>query len=181
MRDTTHWRRITVGLALLVGMSLIALVLLWGSGIIAIKHRRELVTMSGPLQFAIMDDAPIATIQRIMKDDPTSINVTDPILGTPMDRAIIKDRLDVMEILLAAGWDPDKKMQAEGERPCTPLGYAIRFGNIEAVKLLLDFGANPNSASWDGKSADQLCDEYLEGDTQRAVVDFLRAPEESKD
>jgi len=138
-----------------------------------VEVRRELGQMKGPLQFALMDDASLEEIKRIVEKDPRTLDVVDPLLGTAMDRALVHDRVDVVEFLLESGWDPDRPVVTTETRECNPLGYAIRYGQVRIAQLLLEHGANPATASWDGKPARELCREYLSGAEQKECLELL--------
>jgi len=59
---------------------------------------------------------------------------------TPLIQAINLGRVEVVEILLAAGADVYLCQYGED----TPLGLATSLNNLDIVKLLLEAGANPN-------------------------------------
>lgn len=68
--------------------------------------------------------------------------------STPLIIAIIKNRTDIVELLLKHSADPNK---ASSDRTkTTPLIIAIIENRTDIVKLLLDNGADPNKASRDG-------------------------------
>jgi ankyrin repeat protein len=69
---------------------------------------------------------------------------------TPLDWAVVRDRPDMVRVLLEAGADPNARWSRSGDR--FPLQEAIEsqpFGGIrqhrrEIIKLLLQHGADPN-------------------------------------
>jgi ankyrin repeat protein len=90
-----------------------------------------------------------------------------------MDRALVRDRADIVEFLLDLGWNPDRPVVTEETRKCNPLGYAIRYGQAKIAELLLEHGANAEAASWDGIPARELCREYLTGNAQEEFLVLL--------
>jgi len=120
----------------------------------------------------LMDDASLEEIKRIVEKDPRTLDVVDPYLGTAMDRALINDRVDVVEFLLESGWDPDRPVLTAGEPKCNPLGFALRCGQLRIAQVLLEHGANPATASFDGMSARELCRE-LSGAEQKECLELL--------
>lgn len=154
-------------------LSLVGIALLPRGLPLRVEFRRELVQMNGPLQIAVMERASLDEIRRIVEKDPRTLDVIDPVVGTAMDRALIHDRVDVVEFLLDSGWDPDRPVVTTETRSCNPLGYAIRYGQLRIAQLLLEHGANPATASWDGKPARELCREYLSGAEQKECLELL--------
>lgn len=65
------------------------------------------------------------------------VNARDEGDSTPLLMACFRRRLDGVQILLAAGADPDV-VGGEGD---TPLGWAVEQGDGELASLLLDCGA----------------------------------------
>ena len=66
---------------------------------------------------------------------------TDP-LQAPLPIAIRRGNLQVVDMLLAAGANPDQVV----ERGMTPLAYAARHNNVPLAKRLLATGAKPGAA-----------------------------------
>lgn len=140
---------------------------------VQIRYEREPVRVI-PLQLAIMDDASLDDIKRLVQQDPIAIQRVDPVFGTAMDQALVNDRVDLVAFLLESGYDPDHPMTALNERPCNPLGYAIRFGKTQIAKLLVQHSADPTIASWDGIPAKELCLEFNEGKQQSELLELLQ-------
>ena len=69
---------------------------------------------------------------------------------------------------------PGAKINQGDERGMSPLMYAIRANNAEAVKLLLDRGANVNTRSRDGFSAAEM------GRNKPDLAHFFPAPKKSQ-
>lgn len=70
----------------------------------------------------------------------------------PLISAACKGHTDVLEMLLELGWNVNHMKYGgldDSEKLGTPLHFAAYFGQVEAVKYLLDRGANPNLVSDD--------------------------------
>ena len=68
--------------------------------------------------------------------------------STPLYQAAWHSRIDLVQVLLNGGAEPDKANK-EG---CTALLLSAQNGNKEMVQLLLDHGADPNKASPKGNT-----------------------------
>lgn len=130
---------------------------------VRIGHRSEPIEIPRILG-ALWDDASLEEIERIIKDDPKSVHVVGPELGTAMDNALFHNRGDVVRLLLETGWDPNREVESLRMKPSNPLGFAISSGELEIAQTLLDFGADPQKASWHGLSGRELCLECLKGE-----------------
>ncbi|KAK8017904.1 hypothetical protein PG991_007094 [Apiospora marii] len=62
--------------------------------------------------------------------------------GTALHGATLREHVDIMRVLLRAGADPSKA----DNNLVTPLHTAVRIGNPEVLKLLLDHGASKEAA-----------------------------------
>ena len=69
-------------------------------------------------------------------------NPRDAGMQTPLFTAVRTGRGEIVDILLAAGADPN----ARDSNPATPLDFAIMWENVDIVKQLLAAGADPNGA-----------------------------------
>ena len=77
-----------------------------------------------------------------------AINITTPTVGSPLHVACsenIPNRLEVLQLLLEKGADPNIVVRSESGRPLRPpLGeYLVNAvdHDVEVIKLLLKFGA----------------------------------------
>jgi ankyrin repeat protein len=86
--------------------------------------------------------------------------------GTPLHSAVSNRHVDLVEILLAAGADPNAR-QSGG---WTPLHGASHNGDVASVALLLTAGADPAAVNDDGASVLSLAEE--QGDA--ATIDAVR-------
>ena len=90
------------------------------------------------LAIAILNNYPLETIEWIINSgaDINSIYMHE----APLMKAVL--RPDIISLLLSKG----AKVNAATKYGKTALFYAIQFGSIEAVRILLEHGANPNQA-----------------------------------
>ena len=90
------------------------------------------------LAIAILNNYPLDIIEWIISSgaDINSMYMHE----TSLMKAVL--RPDIISLLLSKG----AKINAETKYGKTALFYAIQFGSIEAVKILLKHGANPNQA-----------------------------------
>lgn len=65
--------------------------------------------------------------------------------GMPLIKASVQNHLEVVRVLLNAGYDPNYNSDFTTDRE-VPLNFAIKNDNIEMVRLLLDNGARPDLA-----------------------------------
>ncbi len=82
-----------------------------------------------------------------------NVNVPNNYGVTPLGLASINGHAAIVEQLVRSGADPNDPLHAvnAGE---TPLMLAVRSGEVDAVKVLLDVGANINETeTWNGQSA----------------------------
>jgi hypothetical protein len=88
------------------------------------------------LAIAILNNYPLETIEWIINSgaDINSIYMHE----TPLMKAVL--RSDIISLLLSKG----AKVNTATKYGKTALFYAIQFGSIEAVRILLEHGANPN-------------------------------------
>jgi ankyrin repeat protein len=93
----------------------------------------------------------------------------------PLDAAVRRGDAAVVELLLAAGADPEQRCGMSG-RP--PVHQAAWDGNLPLVRLLLDRGASP--ATRDGRSGDDLFAAAVRA-RQSAVVQLLLARSQPAD
>jgi len=121
-------------------MAAIKAVLGWPEDFPNCPQPMELASGDWPLVTAI-SLSPLRFIRRLLDlgADP-NFEALDgfPSLFCPLD-ADRPDRIDVLRLLLDRGARTDQR----GLNDWTPLHYAVARGNVEAVRLLLDHGADP--------------------------------------
>lgn len=70
------------------------------------------------------------------------VNAPDKYGTTPLYKAAVQGETEIVQILLAAGAEPNQ--ESGGEDEGTPLCAAAAWGRTEIVRLLLRHGADPN-------------------------------------
>ena len=111
-------------------------------------------------------------INRIINEN---VEIEEPEEGLVESRQFDISRIDFDLLALRLFLDlPGAKINQGDERGMSPLMYAIRANNAEAVKLLLDRGANVNTRSRDGFSAAEM------GRNKPDLAHFFPAPKKSQ-
>jgi ankyrin repeat protein len=79
------------------------------------------------------------------------MNIGSPIYSTPLYKAALEEKVDMVKLLLEAGADVNAVYEHgrttslhRGQRRATPLHWAVSKGPIDMVKLLLEAGADVN-------------------------------------
>jgi len=80
------------------------------------------------------------------------LNAPDPLGHTPLNRAAVSNRFEVVEYLVNAGADVNAQGCGDGWQNDTPLGSVVADGSFEMVMLLLDLGADPSVPGWMGNT-----------------------------
>jgi len=84
---------------------------------------------------------------------------------TPLILAAKISQLDVIKAFLSH----KPNVNAQDKLGLSALGHAVRTGNCEAVKMLLDAGADLNLKTNEGKSVEDLANEALESEKRNAL------------
>lgn len=87
-----------------------------------------------------------ATFQKLVKEDPKSLNLRGPDGSTPFMYAVLYSDAATVAQLLELGADPNKRNDAEA----TALMWAAT--NLEKTRLLIEHGADVNARSNDGRT-----------------------------
>eukprot|EP00009_Paramoeba_aestuarina_P011166 CAMPEP_0201536106 /NCGR_PEP_ID=MMETSP0161_2-20130828/60968_1 /ASSEMBLY_ACC=CAM_ASM_000251 /TAXON_ID=180227 /ORGANISM="Neoparamoeba aestuarina, Strain SoJaBio B1-5/56/2" /LENGTH=156 /DNA_ID=CAMNT_0047941617 /DNA_START=80 /DNA_END=547 /DNA_ORIENTATION=- len=131
----------------------------------------------------------IPTIHALLESHPGSQNWTDWCGDTPLHRAAVKGKLEVVVLLLSARANLNRRNN-EG---CTPLHEACLKGRTLVVDWLLGAHANPNVTNDNGHTpldiAKQrnwreiiiLFEEYLFEETFSEISEMESGSEESED
>jgi hypothetical protein len=152
VREERHARKASRTALVLLGVVLVlcCIPLLLG---VRVRVSKELVKIEGVLINMIYDDVTAEAFRLACQRNPRLIHEQDPIVGRPVDLALKVERLDLVEILLKLGVDPNVKVEGLEYTGDTPLSLAVRSENVEAVRLLLSYGADPELTDADGKNS----------------------------
>jgi ankyrin repeat protein len=88
----------------------------------------------------------------------------------PLHSAVARRNMEITRLLLAAGAEVNA-IQADD---FSPLLEAAQNGQLEMVKLLIEYGADPQQTNKDGKNALQIAGEHQHSD----IVQYLTLPED---
>jgi ankyrin repeat protein len=88
-------------------------------------------------------------------DYKVPVNVMDP---EGSNELFYVDDVEIATLLLEVGVDPN----VQTKLGTTPLSFAVRHGNIPLIKLLLKYGADPNTKLYDGDSILHLANANME-------------------
>ena len=88
----------------------------------------------------------------------TDVNWKDDDRSTALGKAVIRDSIDIVQLLLDNGADPN----STNNNNRTPLHSAVFINpNKEFIELLLQYGANPNIEDIDGETPIDLVRKLL--------------------
>jgi hypothetical protein len=114
------------------------------------------VDHDGDTPFDLAEDEEIILfLQRRMCTETTDTATTQPVARSELDEATFRGNLKQMEKLLKAGCPVDVSSPPDEANVWTPLHTAARRGDLHAVKLLVENGANIEE-TWDGYTAEDL-------------------------
>ena len=80
-------------------------------------------------------------VKRLVIDESADVNRESRVYGTPLHVAATKGNPEIVEFLLKRGAKVNSLTPINGS---TPLAEAALHGKLEAAKILLDYGANPD-------------------------------------
>jgi uncharacterized protein len=92
----------------------------------------------------------------------------NPLRVMPLHSSVARKNLTITRILLSHGAD----VNATQADDFTPLLEAAQNGQLEMVKLLIEFGADPLAVKSDGKSAFNLAQEYEHPEVARYLSEI---------
>ena len=102
-----------------------------------------------PLMFAIEMEN-IDMVRAVLKFNP-DVNLTTEDGDNALSYAIRDDRIDILDILLNAGANPNVNRGFE-KVSISPIVYASLNGSTEMVKMLIEHGADPNERDLSSES-----------------------------
>ena len=126
-----------------------------------------------PLHLAAFFGKPEAVTLLLHRGAEVDARGTGWMTGTPLHSAVSNRHVDLVEILLAAGADPNAR-QSGG---WTPLHGAAHNGDVASVALLLTAGGDPAAVNDDGASVLSLAEQRGDDATIDAVRLALEAPQ----
>jgi len=88
--------------------------------------------------------------------------------------AVGDENLAVARALLKRRADPNARIAQRESGGWTPLHFACKFGNLDLVSLLLDFGADPFAVGFDGETVFDVADGVPHA-TRAKLADMLNA------
>ena len=143
-------------------------------------HLLERCSMSGdvaeipapPFYNAIVD-ATIEEIDRQISEDPDIVNRPLLLGFYPIHYAATTGRLDVIQLLIDRGADPN---QRAGPYQATPLVAAVESGDTDVIELLLDSGADPSITMSDGLTILDYAREIGTEQTVRTLEQAIESP-----
>jgi ankyrin repeat protein len=84
---------------------------------------------------------------KLLLDNNADINARDVMDATPLELAMLEDKIEIVHILITYGADLNAKSRSILS---TPLHNAAMFGKVEIAKLLLENGADINAKNMYG-------------------------------
>jgi len=106
---------------------------------------------------------------KLLIKEGADINAIDSMGSVPLTYALHAERLDNFRLLIEEGANPDPLNNGEGHY--SPLAMAASQGLVEAVKDLIDRGANVNWVGAHGESALKAATENEHMDCAKLLVD----------
>ncbi len=117
---------------------------------------------------AVQEDNTYA-LNEILNSKEYNINSCFELKGTKYNIVSLAIKLDKKIVLNRCLFDRQLDLNAYCEDK-TPLMYAVKYGNKDAVKMLLDKGADINATSKQGKTAMDYAEKY----EQKEIAKMLK-------
>ena len=109
----------------------------------------------------------IDTVKDIIQDTEVDLDAPGSRFGgTALHAAVLREHIEVMELLLAAGADPN---QADWNL-VSPLHSAALYGSEKVIRVLLDHGASVEAMDSEGRTPHDWALNGWEPDAQRLVL-----------
>jgi ankyrin repeat protein len=177
----TDRRLIVPGLIIAIAVFGLCSVFVAKSGV-WIRYRIEPATIGNtPLHEALIENAPLERIAQVIDANPSLINAIDSYAGRPVDLAV--ENLQLLELLLQRGASPNGPIQGiMNPFSGSPLIYAAtRVGDVNLVRLLLKYGADPSATSKEGDTAMQVAQQLGRTEIARILNEAIRNSAENAD
>jgi FOG: Ankyrin repeat len=113
------------------------------------------------LLFFAAGSGDLAEVKRLVVGCGVDPNIQDNDGNTPLHRAVIRSRREIIKLLLEHGADPNIQNNYGG----TPLHYAAKKCRVSVARVLLDYGADPTIRDNKGKTPlnyGSNCEEIIE-------------------
>lgn len=111
------------------------------------------------LMIAVVRDQPVLAGTLLNAWSPrVDVNARTPEGFTALHYAIAADNLSLVRALLRRGADVNARILQQDSGGWTPLHFACKL-NLDAVKLLLDFGANPLALGFANETVFQVAED----------------------
>lgn len=170
---SSSFRRILLACLAVIAVGLVAAIVIMAASGVRVRVVRESPRVESPIHWAVIDDKPAEVVEDLIENRPSLVEQIDKHFGTTMDFALAANRLDIARVLLELGWDPNRPMATPAESGEHPLAFLIIRRDIEGVRLLMEFGADPQRVDSNGQSAFQLCEDISPADLREQFLEAL--------
>lgn len=140
-----------------LGLVALSIALLFASGILRVRTRTIPVMYDKPPVFALIENgASLTQIEKYLKEHPRIEDSMDPYGdGSPVFTAVSRNRNDALRALLDHGFKVNERGGPNIQKQ-TPLQWAVICDNAEAVRMLLERGADTTLRNFEGVTASEL-------------------------
>lgn len=145
----------TVGYGL--SLTVLLIVMLFATGILRTRTRTVPVKYEKPQVIVLIESgASLADIEQCLKKHPRIEDSMDPYGdGSPVFTAVSRNRNDALRALLDHGFKVNERGGPNIQKQ-TPLQWAVICDNADAVRMLLERGADTTLRNFEGVTASEL-------------------------